>query len=132
MCFGHFKVIFVLLQCHFEKSDVISNDIFTKEDEVYNDNVWSKKFFSLFLFVIQKKQFNKAFDAPLSSSANCAQVSSKTVEEDAKNCVICMDELENGQETVALPKCNHHFHKTCIDQCFKRNPQCPCCKIAYL
>lgn len=93
-----------------------------------------KKFFgSWFMFNLIKKQQNKA-DQAGTAAKNGAEVPSKklkSAEEDTKHCVICMDELENGEGTTVLSKCNHHFHKNCIDECFKRNPQCPCCKTFY-
>ncbi len=45
--------------------------------------------------------------------------------EDAK-CVVCLGEYEAGDELRFL-RCNHHFHKECLDEWLKRQGSCPLC-----
>ena len=47
-------------------------------------------------------------------------------------CSICLEELfpedvENANEVIEL-KCNHMFHKECLDPWIKTNKNCPLCK----
>ena len=40
----------------------------------------------------------------------------KTIQEDAfdlKECVICIDEFENGNKILRIPTCKHFFHYEC-------------------
>ena len=47
-------------------------------------------------------------------------------------CSICLEELfpedvENSNQVIEL-KCNHMFHKECLDPWIKTNKNCPLCK----
>eukprot|EP00484_Ammonia_sp_Unknown_P013081 CAMPEP_0197078992 /NCGR_PEP_ID=MMETSP1384-20130603/213399_1 /TAXON_ID=29189 /ORGANISM="Ammonia sp." /LENGTH=670 /DNA_ID=CAMNT_0042517861 /DNA_START=25 /DNA_END=2037 /DNA_ORIENTATION=- len=44
-----------------------------------------------------------------------------------KACCICLYDYRNGDQIRKL-RCNHYFHKQCIDIWFKKNIQCPLCK----
>ncbi|XP_037087418.1 E3 ubiquitin-protein ligase ZNRF1-like, partial [Pollicipes pollicipes] len=44
--------------------------------------------------------------------------------EDKGECVICLEELEQGQTIARLP-CLCIYHKRCIDDWFKVNRTCP-------
>ena len=51
-------------------------------------------------------------------------------EEENDICSICLEKYfdeENLKKVVSL-KCNHLFHKECIDKWFKINKNCPMCK----
>lgn len=48
------------------------------------------------------------------------------------DCNICMDHFEYRQYKRTLPKCNHTFHKKCIDSWLKKNSSCPICRQEYL
>ena len=50
------------------------------------------------------------------------------LEDDKKNCIICMEDFKNGDEVIYLP-CLHVFHNTCILEWFKRHDDCPVCKF---
>jgi hypothetical protein len=50
------------------------------------------------------------------------------LEDDKKNCIICMEDFMNGDEVIYLP-CLHVFHNTCILEWFKRHDDCPVCKF---
>jgi hypothetical protein len=43
-------------------------------------------------------------------------------------CAICQDEVESNQEVRRLDRCNHYFHRNCIDTWFQGNVQCPTCR----
>lgn len=47
-------------------------------------------------------------------------------------CNICMDHFVFKQYKRILPKCNHTFHKKCIDSWLKKNSSCPVCRQEYL
>ena len=46
-------------------------------------------------------------------------------------CSICLDELysdENGDDIIQI-KCNHMFHKRCLDDWIEQQKNCPLCKV---
>ena len=57
--------------------------------------------------------------------------------EDNKNCTICYNELNNGQDTCMIPQCGHIFHCECVNEWFDTRlpnqrpstlPTCPMCR----
>ncbi|CAD8171040.1 unnamed protein product [Paramecium pentaurelia] len=44
-----------------------------------------------------------------------------------KQCSICINNYEDGEELILLP-CIHRFHKKCISEWFKEQSTCPICK----
>jgi len=42
-------------------------------------------------------------------------------------CSICLSLLADDEEVRMLPKCNHYFHKGCIDVWLSLKPPCPLC-----
>jgi Ring finger domain len=43
-------------------------------------------------------------------------------------CVVCQDNLHNGDENHVLPECGHEFHTHCVMQWFRtRQSRCPLC-----
>jgi hypothetical protein len=49
------------------------------------------------------------------------------MDDDKKNCVICLNDFKNGEKALILP-CIHLFHKDCIISWLKQNDKCPICK----
>ncbi|XP_076944971.1 E3 ubiquitin-protein ligase At4g11680-like [Bidens hawaiensis] len=54
-------------------------------------------------------------------------VNQRVVSEEDAVCSICLERYENGNELKNLP-CNHVFHKDCVEQWLRLNPECPLCK----
>ena len=48
--------------------------------------------------------------------------------EDAKRCVICLEDYIGGDAIMRLP-CFHFFHKDCISIWLKKNAKCPFCNL---
>ena len=46
-----------------------------------------------------------------------------------RECVICLDEFSDGDECKVGSKCEHIFHKYCIDKWLPKNRQCPLCRL---
>ena len=46
------------------------------------------------------------------------------------SCSICLEDFERSDKTLTL-RCNHQFHKTCIDEWLVKRSSCPYCR-AYL
>ena len=44
-----------------------------------------------------------------------------------KQCVVCLSEFQPGEQVRTL-RCNHSFHKDCVDTWLHRNKTCPICK----
>jgi len=51
----------------------------------------------------------------------------KNVDPESRNCPICLDEFEDGQE-VRFLWCMHRFHRTCVDTWLEKHTNCPICK----
>ena len=43
-------------------------------------------------------------------------------------CVICLQDMEEGQELIMLP-CSHIYHEKCILSWVERKRKCPLCDI---
>ena len=52
----------------------------------------------------------------------------KKLDNDKKNCVICMEDFKNGDKSTNLP-CLHMFHTNCIQSWLKTQNTCPICKF---
>lgn len=52
-----------------------------------------------------------------------------TCQIDAKQCIVCFEEMKPEDEVVML-ECNkeHTFHELCLRIWFKEKPQCPLCR----
>jgi phospholipase C len=50
------------------------------------------------------------------------------IPEDKRQCVICMEEYEVGEERTTLPCC-HGFHKSCVNRWLGSKGCCPVCKL---
>ncbi|CAL9131462.1 unnamed protein product [Musa acuminata var. zebrina] len=48
--------------------------------------------------------------------------------EEAVECAVCLCRLAEGEATRLLPKCNHAFHRECIDMWFYSHSTCPLCR----
>ena len=46
----------------------------------------------------------------------------------AAECVVCLQELEDGDVVRVLPPCRHFFHGRCIDAWLCAHPSCPVCR----
>lgn len=46
----------------------------------------------------------------------------------ASDCSVCLSEFEDGDHIRLLPKCNHAFHRHCIDTWLKSHCNCPLCR----
>jgi len=45
-----------------------------------------------------------------------------------EDCLICLEKYKEKELYRELPKCNHYFHKKCIDKWLKSNAVCPICR----
>nr|XP_010921644.1 RING-H2 finger protein ATL2-like [Elaeis guineensis] len=45
-------------------------------------------------------------------------------------CVVCLNEFEEGEKVRSLPLCGHRFHTECIDMWFHSHATCPLCRAA--
>lgn len=43
-------------------------------------------------------------------------------------CAVCISDVEEGEKTRILPKCEHGFHVECIDMWFQSHSTCPICR----
>ena len=54
-------------------------------------------------------------------------VGDQPLPEDARQCLICLEDFEKGETRTILP-CLHGFHKDCCHKWLKTNGKCPICK----
>jgi len=45
-----------------------------------------------------------------------------------EECPICLEPIENEKDSVTL-KCNHRYHKICLNMWLDRKPICPLCRM---
>jgi len=50
------------------------------------------------------------------------------VEVDEKECAICQEDMEVGNEIVFMPACDHGFHNECMQRWLKLQNWCPVCR----
>ena len=50
------------------------------------------------------------------------------LDNEKRNCVICLEEFKNGDKATSLP-CIHLFHTSCIKNWLKKQNSCPICKF---
>lgn len=47
----------------------------------------------------------------------------------SNQCMICLEEIKDGECSRLFPKCNHEFHRTCVDASLMlRKYTCPVCR----
>uniref|UniRef100_A0A7S2NLE8 RING-type domain-containing protein n=1 Tax=Alexandrium andersonii TaxID=327968 RepID=A0A7S2NLE8_9DINO len=49
-------------------------------------------------------------------------------EEEPRECPICINDIQPGDNVRKLPGCEHVFHRSCIDLWLLRRADCPLCK----
>ncbi|KAJ1279570.1 hypothetical protein BS78_04G165300 [Paspalum vaginatum] len=48
-----------------------------------------------------------------------------------EECVVCLADLEDGEEARFLPCCNHGFHAQCVDTWLASRSTCPLCRVSF-
>lgn len=51
-----------------------------------------------------------------------------TNNEENEDCPVCLLEMKEGEEVIDMPKCNHRFHVTCLDNWVSQHATCPYCR----
>ena len=67
--------------------------------------------------------------SPAAAQAPAAPAAAKVVH--ITECVICLDDICKAPFTGRLPKCNHVFCFTCIQNWSKQETTCPLCKLEF-
>lgn len=63
------------------------------------------------------------------TSTNTNETSTSTQEDNREKCAICLDVLTSGTlRNITTLRCNHNFHKSCIDRWKVRKNTCPVCR----
>jgi hypothetical protein len=44
-------------------------------------------------------------------------------------CSICLDNVNSFDDILSVTRCNHIFHKTCLNKWSKNNNNCPNCRV---
>ncbi|KAI9199154.1 hypothetical protein LWI28_028373 [Acer negundo] len=66
----------------------------------------------------------------LTAEQTFSEVSWRSTEEtNCRECAICLDEFNEGEECKVGSTCKHIFQKYCIDRWLLKNTQCPLCRV---
>jgi hypothetical protein len=49
---------------------------------------------------------------------------------ETSTCVVCQDEIQEGERVRAIQKCSHIFHAACIEPWLLRKRECPLCRVS--
>ncbi|XP_062087002.1 putative RING-H2 finger protein ATL19 [Humulus lupulus] len=69
---------------------------------------------------------------PLISYGSHERMCGRSSRGDDDECVICLEDFEEGESCQVFPVCNHIFHTNCIDHWLKNRPTCPVCRHCIL
>jgi len=45
-----------------------------------------------------------------------------------ESCPFCLEDLQHGDEVCALPRCQHVYHRACLQPWLARKAECPLCR----
>ena len=105
-----------------ESERIESTDFLENSEEEYEINdeedIYYKKFSSC-------KQINEIIGKSEKIKKDDELIKNKS------HCFICLNEFKENELKRKL-KCNHYFHKKCIDKWLKISARCPICRKKYL
>ena len=64
--------------------------------------------------MVKKRVYNESFMNQISGEQDC--------------CAVCVEHFKEGDQIAALPRCNHLYHPTCINNWLTTSPLCPLCR----
>ncbi|XP_030945654.1 E3 ubiquitin-protein ligase ATL76-like [Quercus lobata] len=75
---------------------------------------------------IESHEIEKVMPALISNKKNHKRTSKYG---GSNQCAICLEEIKDGECSRLFPKCNHEFHRTCIDTWLMLHKYtCPVCR----
>mmetsp|Transcript_92090 Transcript_92090/g.182892 ORF Transcript_92090/g.182892 Transcript_92090/m.182892 type:complete len:131 (-) Transcript_92090:343-735(-) len=45
-----------------------------------------------------------------------------------ESCAFCLEDMQHGDEICALPRCQHVFHRACLQPWLAKKADCPLCR----
>ncbi|XP_073154331.1 RING-H2 finger protein ATL40-like [Henckelia pumila] len=69
-----------------------------------------------------------AFDSPHVQARLVNVVYSAAAFQRTRDCAICLDSFQEGDNCSSLPVCKHLFHAKCVDRWIRKRPNCPICR----
>ena len=75
-----------------------------------------------------QNQNNSNIDTESTQNQNQSNESNHNIQNLDNRCVICMENIQEGDIIRKLNKCNHFFHISCIDKWFESKITCPTCR----
>ena len=89
---------------------------------------------------IQMKQISVEMDAVSLSNLNqnrlkeglldCESFQKKNSLVEIEVCIICHDDINEGEMIIEIPKCRHFMHEECLLLWLKEKQSCPLCRLS--
>lgn len=115
-----------------ESDDLLFNLMYFGGEDVSNTNIGTMFNTAMEETVALYSENNTPYKLrPASSSAINGLAVYELVselEEDCRECLVCRDNMEVGDEMVRLPACTHMFHHECIKRWLQLQGWCPVCR----
>lgn len=93
----------------------------------YNNNLLDTSMLTNLFTMALNQNFTDVPVVPTNDQVDAATTLGRS--QVAEPCAICQDAMENSQSIRRINRCQHAFHRSCIDTWFESGVTCPICRI---
>lgn len=114
-------LVFVLYACIVSRSFAVGEEVLHAISDADLVERWGPP------LPILAEDFGSGLGPDEIASLPCDEVLQEYAGSNASSCAICLSSFAVQDRIRRLPKCQHAFHRPCIDQWLLRTPSCPLC-----